>query len=202
MLTETNFTAAAKTILCEPAAIKAVTEIESGGSGYLQDGRLRILFEGHQFYANLKRRNYDVAKLAQNHTYSNILYPHWDKTKYKGGAAEWGRLLLAATIDKAAAYESASYGLFQIMGFNSKLCQFNDVFSFVDFMKASEFNQLICFLRFVQARGLADALTKKDWTTFARGYNGSGQVDYYANKIKAAYDKFSNETKTGNEPGA
>jgi hypothetical protein len=49
-LVESDFRAAAKLLKCDVAAIKAVAEVESSGNGFLSDGRVKILFEGHQFY--------------------------------------------------------------------------------------------------------------------------------------------------------
>ncbi|PCR16417.1 hypothetical protein CQA65_30210, partial [Klebsiella pneumoniae] len=53
------------------------------------------------------------------------LYPTLVNAKaggYTGGDAELERLHGAIAIDKDCAYESASYGLFQIMGFNCVIC--------------------------------------------------------------------------------
>ncbi|MCC6559800.1 MAG: DUF3380 domain-containing protein, partial [Xanthomonadales bacterium] len=38
--------------------LKAVAEVESAGSGFLSDGRPKILFEGHVF-SRLTKRAYD-----------------------------------------------------------------------------------------------------------------------------------------------
>src|SRR5688500_3062767 len=54
LLTESDFKAAARLLNCDIAAIKAVAEVESSGSGFLSDGRVKILFEGHQFHKHTK----------------------------------------------------------------------------------------------------------------------------------------------------
>lgn len=198
VLTDVMYGDAAKEINCDIPSIKAVEEVESNGKAFLADGRLPILFEGHQFWKALERRKYNVVALADNPTYSNVLYKHWDKTKYKGGAKEWDRLQLACTIDKEAAFESASFGAFQIMGFNYKICGFKSVFEMVDFMKVNKYNQLICFLRYVKAAGLDKALRLHRWPVFAEGYNGPGYKgnpfttnDDYDLKLAKAYAKYS-----------
>jgi hypothetical protein len=48
MRTEADFEQAAALLKCDVAAIKAVAEVESSSNGFLSDGRVKILFEGHQ----------------------------------------------------------------------------------------------------------------------------------------------------------
>ncbi|MDR2077148.1 MAG: N-acetylmuramidase family protein [Desulfovibrio sp.] len=52
-----DIASAAATLGLEPCAVKAVVEVESGGSGFLPDGRVKILFEGHVFFRELSKRN-------------------------------------------------------------------------------------------------------------------------------------------------
>ncbi|MFW5706265.1 MAG: N-acetylmuramidase domain-containing protein, partial [Bacteroidota bacterium] len=52
----------AQTYSIEAAAMMAVTEVESGKSGFLSDGRPRILFEGHKFWKHI-RDKYENGKL-------------------------------------------------------------------------------------------------------------------------------------------
>jgi hypothetical protein len=58
------------------AAVKAVNEVESNGKGFLLDGRLRILFEGHVFWRELKTRGIDPETLLCNRS-KNVLYKSW-----------------------------------------------------------------------------------------------------------------------------
>jgi lysozyme family protein len=46
---------------------------------------------------------------------------------------------------------------------------------------------LDAFLGYCRKAGLVTALRTRDWATFARGYNGPGQVDHYAEALAAAY---------------
>src|SRR5699024_7120957 len=48
----------AEKLQVEPAVIQAVKSVESKGHGFLEDGRPRILFEGHIFWRQLKQRGY------------------------------------------------------------------------------------------------------------------------------------------------
>ena len=110
----------------ELAALKAVAEVESSGSGFLPapDRRPKVLFEGHVFHRLTAGRH--------SLTHPAISHPGWDRSRYaRSLAGEWKRLDTAATLDPAAAMQSASWGAFQIMGFNYALCGFDSVGRFV-----------------------------------------------------------------------
>ena len=179
---------AAELIGVEPCAVKAVVDVESGGDGFLPDGRVKILFEGHVFWKELQKRGIDPAPLAAK--YPNIIYPKWDKSQYKGGAQEHERLNAAALVNKGAALCSASWGLFQIMGFNHRLCGFSSVQDFVDAQKESEANQLNSFCQFMKNEGLVLFLKGLDFAGFARRYNGPGYAqNQYDVKMRKAYER-------------
>lgn len=183
-LVENDFETAAFLLQCDVAAIKAVAEVESAGSGMLPDGRAKILFEGHIFYSRTKG-----AYAAKHPT---ICYKTWTTKFYKGGAAEYARLAEAENLDWAAARMSASYGKFQIMGFNFALCGYNSVDDFYEAMQTDEFTQLQAFCEYVKHVGLADELREQRWTDFAKKYNGPEYwKNSYDKKLKAAYAKYS-----------
>jgi hypothetical protein len=110
------------------ATIKAVTEVEASGRGFEKNRRPRCLFEGHILWSRLKKYSVNPETVVDGHT--EILYKNWDKSKYNGGEKEWSRLEEAWSIHNKAALESASLGLFQIMGFKYKFCGCRDVFEF------------------------------------------------------------------------
>lgn len=164
---------------CDPNFVLAVADVESGGRSDLPDGRPLILFEA-QWFSKFTDRQYDG-------THPDISSATWNKTLYRGGAAEYDRLAVADGLNHVAAYKSASWGLFQIMGFNFEPCGFEDVDTFVDFLKGPDDNDMTAFTRYVKADSrLLKAMREKDSTTFARIYNGPGQVAYYSAKIDAA----------------
>ena len=126
----------------ELATVKAVNEIESSGKGFLIDGRPRILFEGHVFWRQLKKKGLEPSQFTSERT-KNILYSKWTKKYYEGGKQEYDRLEKAAGLsddDRVhdAAYESASYGAFQIMGFHWGFLGFPSVDSFLAHMYTHE----------------------------------------------------------------
>ena len=185
-LSSSDIRNAAEQIGVEPCAVKAVVDVESGGDGFLPDGRVKILFEGHVFWKELQKRGINPELLKM----PNIVYPKWDKSQYKGGAQEHERLNAAALVNKEAALCSASWGLFQIMGFNHRLCGFSIVQDFVDAQKESEANQLNSFCQFMKNEGLVLFLKGLDFAGFARRYNGAGYAaNQYDVKMRKAYER-------------
>jgi hypothetical protein len=187
-LTFSDIRKAAESIGVEPCAVKAVVDVESDGNGFLMDGRPKVLFEGHVFWRELEKRGADPAPLAKR--YPGILYPKWTKAHYRNGAGEWDRLNAAIDIHTDAALCSASWGMFQIMGFNHKACGFDSVQDFAAAQKESEGRQLESFCAFMRSQGLALFLLGKDWAGFARRYNGKDYAkNQYDVKLRKAYEK-------------
>jgi hypothetical protein len=200
-LTENDFKVAAGLIGCDIAAIKAVYEVEAAGRGYLEDGRVKILFEGHRLWKILnKKHGISEGQLAQVAAqYPNVLYKKWDKRQYKGGVKEWDRMAQAYLVcdalgvSRAIAFEAASYGSFQIMGENYAACGYTDAQAMLAaYNNGGEAEQLNSFVRFVKANKLDDELRANNWDKFAEGYNGTAyRENDYHNKLRAAYKKFS-----------
>lgn len=176
-LVDADFERAAKAIGCTVAAVRAVNDVESRG-GFFADARPKILFERHIFHRQTGGR-FD----ASHPGISNA-----SPGGYIGGPAEYDRLAEAIACDRAAALKSASWGAFQIMGFNHKLAGFADVESFVAAMVSGQGAQLDAFVKFIRNSGLDDELIRKDWAGFARGYNGTDYAkNKYDTKLAAAF---------------
>lgn len=184
-------TQAATELGCEVAALRAVAEVESAGSGFLPDGRPKILFEAHIFSARTRHR-FDAS-------HPDISSPTWNRSLYRGGPAEHDRLNRAIQLAARAALESASWGAFQLMGFKFAACGFPDVETMVAAMK-SEAGQLWAFARFIlSSPAMHAALRAKDWQRFTRLYNGPGQVAVYAARIDDAYRVAVGDTEVPTE---
>ena len=179
----------------ELAVVKAVNAIESSGRGFTIDGRTKILFEGHVFWKQLIARNINPEDFVKGN--ENVLYPKWTKKHYVGGKAEYDRLDKAIAISKSkdvaeAAYASASYGLFQIMGFHYKSLGFDDIIAFVGTMKENEGEHLKVFAKFIKVNNLIKYLKNKQWADFALRYNGTGyKANKYDEKLAKAYEKYN-----------
>ena len=188
MISEKAFNDSAILIGVEPATIKAVAEVESSGDGFLPSGHPKILFEPHVFWQELKKRGIDPTKITGA---SDILYEKWTTGKYGKTSAQPERLKRAIVINKDAALSSASWGKFQIMGYNWQLASFATLDAFVAAMHIDEDQHLHAFVNFVKNKNLVDELQRKDWAGFALGYNGSGyKQNKYDEKLAAAYNKF------------
>ncbi len=180
----------------ESATIKAVIKVETGGSGFLVDGSPKILFEGHIFWNELKKVNIKPEEYVVK--FPDIVYPHWTKQYYKGGTGEYDRLEKAKLIHEEAALKSASWGLFQIMGFNYDPAGFDNVDTFVKAQFESEKEHLKAFIHFInyksndQAKAIIDFLREKDWKGFAARYNGPRYYEnQYDRKLEIAYNRYS-----------
>ena len=189
MITEKAFNDSATLLGVDPAVIKAVAEVESSGDGFLPTGHPKILFEPHVFWAELKKRGKDPTNVTGA---SDILYEHWTTGKYGKTSAQPERLKRAITINKDAALSSASWGKFQIMGYNWQAAGFATLDAFIAAMHIDEDQHLHAFINFVKSKNLVDELQRKDWAGFAKVYNGSGyKENKYDEKLAAAYHKFS-----------
>jgi len=183
-LTDIDFIWAANQLGCELEVLKAVAEVESATSGFLPDGSPKILFEGHIFHRLTN------GKYSKREIYKDISYPKWTSKYYEGGGQEYDRLKRAYDLNPVAAIKSASWGKFQIMGFNYNRCGFADVFEFMVAMDTSEKKHLDAFICFIKSYNLDKELREKDWEGFARGYNGpSYDKNRYDEKLIKAYKR-------------
>ena len=190
-LQEADLGAAADMLGVDVASIKAVHKVESAGSGFLPDGRVKILFERHIFYRELHKKH---GKAVADHWAKEA--PHiCNRTPggYLGNAAEYPRYARAATIDTECAQKSASWGLYQIMGFNHAAAGFATVAEMAAAMNSGERVHLLAFAAFIQAdKTLHSYLKARDWPKFARRYNGPDyQKNAYDLKLAAAYRQFA-----------
>lgn len=166
--------------------------LDADGPGGLIDGSTlpKILFEAHVF-SRLTKRKYDAS-------HPDISSRKWNKALYKGGQAEYLRLARAMELDRDAALQSASWGMFQVMGFNWEPLGYASVEEFVALMKSGEAAHLDSFVRYIRAnkmeadfRRISDR--EADCTPFALGYNGAEQnVNDYDGKIARAHRRLVN----------
>lgn len=186
-LTATGVANAASALGVSPAAIKTVIEVETNGSGFLPDGRPKILFERHIFYRQLKARGVDVAAV-----YKQV--PDLCQTTaggYSGGSKEWDRFERARAIHPTAAIEATSWGLGQVLGANAVSIGYASPEAYMADMKTSEDKQLEAMVRFIKKNPtLVSALSRQDWVTFAKVYNGPNYaVNKYDVKLAQAFKR-------------
>jgi hypothetical protein len=192
VLTDDDFARAAKALNCEVAAIKAVAEVESAGAGFLPDGRPTILYEAHVFHKETGGKHAN----ARDRSGVALSSPNWNKSLYGAtGINQHNRYEDARRHNADAANKACSWGIFQILGQNHKVCGFDDSQAFVDAMwTGGAAAHLDAFVGFIKGNKLDDALRRKDWATFARGYNGPAYAqNQYDKKMAAAYARLRRE---------
>lgn len=189
LLKQKDIEAVAKELDVDVAVIMAVNEVESLGTGFLDDGRPKILFERHVFYGRLVSQKINVKALSQK--YPNIV--NVKHGGYVGKAGEYSRLSVAVSIDEKIALESCSWGLFQIMGHHWDNLGYQGIHDFVERMKKNEAEHLEAFKRYVLSdEKLLSALKDKKWSVFAEIYNGPAyRRNFYDVKLERAYERYA-----------
>lgn len=188
-LTDSDYKSAALWLGVPVAAIKAVASVESAGSGFLPDGRPKILFERHVMFRQVSSK-LGRAK-AEAFAKANPSLVNETAGGYLGDAKEHDRLGQAANLDRDCALQSASWGKFQIMGYHWKALGYESLQAFINAMYKSEGEQLDAFSRFIKVDSrLHQALKALDWKTFASIYNGPGYAkNQYDKKMSDAYKR-------------
>lgn len=188
LLRQSDIHAAAVQLGVDAASVLAVNEIESRGEGFVKPGYPVILFERHVFWRQLVVHGIDPVPLSKK--YPGIV--NQGRGGYAGGLSEYTRLGVAKQLCPDAAFEAASWGAFQIMGFHWQALGFDTVQAFVARMTESEGVQLGIFVQFILLdSALHRALRDKKWSTFARLYNGPAYADnLYDVKLARAYKRY------------
>jgi len=180
-LTDEDFRIVAEELGVEVAAIKAVVVIEAGAQmkGFWAPGVPVVNFDRTMY--NKFRRN--GGKPSKGEKVPSGL------TGY--ALSEWTQLINARKSNALGANMGTFWGMFQIGGFNYKLCGCKSVDEFVELMSYSEFEQLELFAAFIRNTGMLSDLQAKNWSAFARKYNGPSYAKRgYHSKMAKAYAKF------------
>jgi hypothetical protein len=212
MISNAAFTKASQFLMVKEADIKAVAHIESRGDGFLPDGQPKILFEPHVFWQQLKRLDIDPNRYAYinvperdrtgkltgreiripNQETKDILYPIWKTYPYGKESEQHKKLARAITINREAALKSASWGKFQIMGFNHKACGCPTIQDFINKVYSNEEAHLFLFVNFLKTNKFDVLLREGKYDKFFEGYNGKKyKANKYDTKFFAAKKMFS-----------
>jgi N-acetylmuramidase len=163
---------------CSVKQINAVATVESAGGGFDKQGRPKILFERHKFWR------------ATDGKFGHTIYSAPTAGGY--GVDSWEKLTRAAGKDPDAAFASASWGKFQVMGFHWRALGYASPLEMAYQMSRSEKDHYEALVGFIEANGLERAVralstNAADCVAFARGYNGSGYArNRYDQKLAAA----------------
>lgn len=205
-LKDTDYVAAAKRLGCDVRMVYAIKRVESAGKGFTADGEPLILFERHYFYRQFLEHLQPGQTLMQRkeqreeimRSNRDICWPQQlslkssapDVDRYGPSSWQYPRLARARAFSDTAGLESASFGLFQIMGENWSRIGWSSVQAFHRAMQASERDHLDAFVGFCfSKRGLVEAIRDQDFNTVAKLYNGAGAVSVYGPKLRDAFQR-------------
>lgn len=188
--------AAARGAGFEPAAILAIADVESDGRVFARvDGRNEplIRFEGHYFDRRLSGARRDAARAA------GLAHPDAGKiANPPSQTARWAMLQRAAAIDFKAAHESCSWGIGQVMGAHWAWLGYGSVDALVAEARSGAEGQMRLMLRFIEKAELGQAIRRRDWHAFARGYNGPAHArNRYHARFARAYARYSKRDFSG-----
>lgn len=175
---DADITILASRLGCTVKQIKAVARVESGGSAFDDEGRPKILFERHYFW-KLTNGKHGVTPFS-NPVGGGYNEPRWDK------------LTRAACLDPQAAFASASWGKFQVMGAHWKALGYVSALEMAYSTVTGEAGHYEMLARFIEKNGLKPALQAlsnraADNVAFASKYNGPSFKKYaYDTKLAAA----------------
>jgi hypothetical protein len=167
----------------EPEALAAFIDVESGGKGFNDDGKLIIQFEPSWF-----RKHEPYAPSGK-----------WSVNKVDVQSKEWLAFNDAFAINPESAMKSTSIGLGQVMGYHYKRLGYSNVGEMWNDAKKGEDRQIFQMAEFINTdRILYDALKRKDWHTVAVRYNGAKYKEMakkwgrepYNISMQKAYDKY------------
>lgn len=176
-VTDSEIAAFALRLGCTVKQLRAVAFVESGGSAF--DGRCRpkMLFERHYFH-RLTEGKYSVAP--------------WSNPAGGGyGEDAWDKLARAACVDAHAAFQSASWGKFQVMGAHWKTLGYAAPIDLAYSTVVSEAGSYELLARFIDKNGLSAKLralspVASACAPFAAAYNGPGYRKFnYDQKLAA-----------------
>jgi hypothetical protein len=196
-LTDADFVTAAATLGggVEVAGIMAVAQVEAGGRiGFGPSGRPIIRYELHIFQG----RTGGIYHATHPHLSQPTLAagnPYHDGAQTTEWSMMHGAMILrgpGGARRTSDAWQSASWGMFQVMGFNFSSVGWATIDAFVADMFRSEGQHLSAFLGYVRTNHLARHIAAQNWADFARGYNGAGYaVNHYDQHMAAAYTRIS-----------
>lgn len=184
-LTDEDFKIVADELGVEIAAIKAVVLIEAGTKmkGFYGPGLPVINFDP-TMYRQVAGKAPDKSGASGEKVPDNLTGKP---------LKEYTQLINMRKKNAQGALMGTFWGMFQIGGFHYKKCGFESVNDFVKAMSESELAQLEIFSTFIRNSGMLDDLKNKNWSAFARKYNGASYAKRgYHTKMANAYKKFKN----------
>lgn len=191
----------------EVEAALAVWRVESGGREHTVD-RAVIRFEVHYLWDRWGKSNPSVfdahfrhggragvpGKRWENHQFRESPSGAWETMHTGKQASEYRALQLATRLaGEEIAVRCISLGGPQIMGSHYADIGYRTAKEMYNAFQASERAHVLGFFDFCRTKpapqkgGLFEAMRTRDWSRFAKYYNGSGQVGTYGPLLATAY---------------
>lgn len=171
------------------AQVRAVAEVECAGSGFFDSGHPKILWERHFFWKRLRLKIPLISDPAPGGYTMDA-----DKD---GRNDSWEKLCAAAMRGPAWAFESASWGKFQVMGAWWEKLGYGSAIEFAWSMRESEAGHYEALVRYIERFGLRGPFRRlssnpEGCRDFAKGYNGPKYEKFgYHQKLAAAMRRLS-----------
>ena len=163
--------------------LHAFMDVEAAGSGFDSQGRPKMLFEPHKFYAHLSGDE-RAAAVKQG-----LAYKSWGEKPYPKDS--YPRLIKAMKINEAAALMSASWGLTQILGEYFADVGFDSVEDMVQAFMDSEAEHLEATVLLLKKWKVDDDLRAHRWAVVAKTWNGPGYAkNRYDTKLAQSFAKW------------
>lgn len=189
-------------------AAAGIMKVESGGATFSeQTDKTIVRFENHVFWDRWGKSNKAVydrhfgfdrskgGKRFKNHVFREAPTGQWENC-HQNQAHEWRVMEFAAALSsQELAYQSASWGAGQIMGFNSASVGIATATEMAEAYNRSERSQVSGIFEFIRAKKLVAAVRAGNYLAVATKYNGKGQASAYGAKIKAAAEAYQSVTK-------
>lgn len=169
--------------------IKAVAKVETSGSGWMDSGLPKILYERHYFFRQLKKT---IEWLGIGYLSNSSSGGYTIDADKNGINDNWDKLAAAVCIDPDAALQSVSIGSFQVMGKWYRECGYSHPIDMLWAARNSEYEHYKMLAGFIKSNNLvqqflAISTNAKTNVPFVRAYNGPAwEKNDYANKLARA----------------
>lgn len=173
--------------------IQAVAKVESSGSGWSNDGLVKILYERHYFFKFTKK----IIEIAGLGFLSNSKYGGYTLDINKNSINDsWEKVSHAIAYNLDGALQSFSIGSFQVMTIYWEKLGYKSPLDMIYQCSLSEYEQYKCLANYIlkvanlKKAFLSISSDPESCRAFAKGYNGAlyYKGEYHI-KIANAYKK-------------
>ena len=180
--TDADMATFAARIGCSVKQLRAVSLVESGGSGFDDKGRPKILFERHLFYRFTNGKYGNDTSLPSFSASKGGGYKH----------SSWDKLGRACAKSVNAAFEAVSWGKFQVLGMWWDELGYPSPLEMAYSTVVSEDAHYEMLIRYIELNKLQDEVRAlstdpADNRAFAKAYNGPAYTKFqYDQKLARA----------------